>query len=79
MICDQVFRYYEAQTSRSAYKIPNFLKSKGIGDMIPIDGCVTVCSNRDIRIERHPHDDALTAVVANGNSMTVQKAFLFVY
>jgi len=55
------------------------LKQKGIGDIIPIDGCVTVCSNRDMRIEQHPHDDALTAVIKNGNSMTTQKGFIFVY
>lgn len=78
MICDQVFRYYEAQGTTSRSRIPNFLKQKGVGDVIPIDRCYIECSNGSFTIET-TDEDALIAVTKNGPSMTKQKGFVFIY
>jgi len=78
MICDQVFRYYEAQNTRSHSIVPNFVRHQGVGDVIPFNECKVVCNNKNFDV-RVGGEDHLTAFITNGASMTVEKGFIFIY
>jgi len=78
MLCDQIFRYYEPENTKSVTKIPNFLKYDGVGELLPLNLCKIKCSNSAISVLAI-NDSQLQTTVTNGLSRTMQKGFIFIY
>jgi hypothetical protein len=78
MICDQIFRFYEAQGTKTISQIPNFILNQGSSDHKPLHLCKILCSNKSIKIQT-TGDQSLYAEVENGPSMTSKNAFIFIY
>ena len=70
LLCDQIFRYYEAENTRSVSSIPNFLKHMGVGELHPLNLCKVKCSNSDIVLDI-ASETSLSASVHNSESGTV--------
>lgn len=78
MVCDQIFRYFEAENTKSDIKVPNFLKHEGIGELLPLNLCKVKCQNKKMRL-KVISDEAMQATVFNDGSGSCQKGYVFVY